>query len=384
MKKRMIIMLIILAILFGGIVAYKMFIKIMTKKYFAKMQQQTITVSTWKVSASAWSPTLQAVGSTRAITGVNVTTDLAGMVQTIYFTPGATVTKGTPLVQLNAGTQIGQLQADEATVKLDEITYNRDKKQLAVGGVSKQQVDTDYQNWQNAIGQAASQKSTVEKLTIRAPFTGRLGISQVNPGQYLNAGDTVTTLQTLNPIYVDFYLPQQTLGQIKLQQAVSVATDAFAKHLFAGKITTINPIVDTETRNVEVEATVSNPDYLLIPGMFTNVTVNTGVQQSYLTVPQTAITYNPFGDLVYIVTEHGKNSDGSPILIANQSFVTTGMTRGDQIAVLTGLKAGETIVSSGQLKLSNGSHITVNNKVQPPDNPHPIVTNQHKSLSQSG
>lgn len=384
MKKRMIIMLIILAILFGSIVAYKLFIKLMTKKYFAKMQQQTVTVSTIKVGYSTWLPTQKSVGSTRAITGVNVTTDLAGMVQTIYFTPGAIITKGTPMVQLNASTQIGQLQADEATAKLDEITYKRDKAQFAVGGVSKQQLDSDYQNWQNALGQVVSQKGTLEKLTIRAPFTGRLGISAVNPGQYLNTGDTVATLQTLDPIYVDFYLPQQTLGQLKVQQAVSVTTDAFAKHTFTGKITTIDPLVDTETRNVEVEATVANPDYLLLPGMFTNVVVDIGVKQPYLTVPQTAITYNPFGDLVYIVTDHGKNPDGSSILIANQAFVTTGSTRGDQIAVLTGLKAGQTIVSSGQLKLNNGSHITVNNQVQPSNNPHPIVSNQHQSLSQSG
>lgn len=373
-KKYMIIMLISLGILFGGIFGYKAFIAFMTKRFWLEAANNKVeTVSTMKAASTEWSPTLKAVGSLRAILGVYVTTELAGMVQKIYFTPGAEVKEGVVLVQLNADAEIGQLQALQAQAMLARITYDRDKAQYRVHAVSKQTVDTDEWNLKNLLGQVAEQAATVAKKTLRAPFSGRLGINLVNPGQYLNVGDKVTSLQTLNPIYVDFYLPQQALSELELEQRVNVITDTYPGITFSGKITTIEPNVDTATRNVQVEATIDNADLKLAPGMYVTVDVITGKTLRFITLPQTAVTFNPYGDIVYLVKEKGKDDEGKPILIAEQVFVTTGDTRGDQIAITKGIKEGDIVITSGQLKLKNGSRVTINNETQPPNNPNPKI-----------
>lgn len=372
MKKRMIFMLIFLGILFGGVFGWKGFQTFMMMRYMSSMEDPAVTVSSMKTSYASWQSTISSVGSVRAIMGVNVTTSLAGMVKNIYFTPGATVRQGTVLVQLNADSQTGTLHSLEAQTELARITYERDKAQFAVNAVSKQQVDSDYWNYKKLQGDTASQAATVAKLTIRAPFSGRLGISQVNPGQYLNTGDTITSLQMLDPIYIDFYLPQQTLSQIKLGQEVAVKSDTYPDKSFGGKITTIQPNVDTNTRNVQVEATLPNPDLLLAPGMFASVTVTSGEPQRFLTLPQSAITFNPYGDIVFIVKE-AEDKKGKKYLRVTQQFVTTGETRGDQIQVLKGLKEGDEVVTSGQLKLQNDSRVIISNKIAPSDNPDPKV-----------
>lgn len=375
MKKPMVVMLVFLCILFGGIFGYKGFQGFMMNRFMAQMGAPAVTVSTMSITYSPWQTQLKSVGSLRAIMGVNVTTSLAGTVQSIYFTPGATVQQGTILVQLNADTEVGELHALEAQTQLAKITLDRDKAQFAVKAVSKQQVDSDLWNWKKLQGQTASQAATVAKKTIRAPFSGRLGISQVNPGQYLNVGDTVTSLQTLDPIYIDFFLPQQSIAQLKLGQPVVVQSDSFEGTNFPGKITTIQPNVDTNTRNIEVEATLANTKYELAPGMFAKVEVTVGTPERFLTLPQSAITFNPYGDIVFIVKE-GKDKDGKPDYTVNQRFITTGETRGDQIQILSGLKDGDVVVSSGQLKLQNGSRIIINNKVQPANNPAPNLVNK--------
>ncbi len=375
MKKRMIIMLICVGILFGAIFGFKLFTNHMIKGFIAS-QKYIATISTTKVSYSLWDSKLSAVGSVRAIRGVSVTTELAGLVQTIYFTPGSSVTQGKPLVQLNAAPDIAALHALQANAALALTTYNRDKKQYAIHAISKAILDNDIGNLKNINAQVAQQEATVAKKTIRAPFSGRLGISAVNLGQYLNAGDMVVTLQTLDPIWVDFYLPQQALAQLQVGQPVIVSTDTYPGKTFTGKITTINPIVDTATRNVEVEATIANPAYKLIPGMFVSVDITIGPPKRYLTLPQTAISFNPYGQLVYMVKQTGSDNKGNPILIANQSFVTTGPTRGDQIVILDGLKEGDEVVIGGQLKLKNGTQVTINNSVQPANNPVPKLPNE--------
>jgi membrane fusion protein (multidrug efflux system) len=373
MKKRMVIMLISLGILFGGIFGYKLFMGLMMKRYMATMQAPAVTVSTMKVGYSDWTANQKAVGSLRAIVGVNVTTELAGMVQKIYFAPGATVKEGTVLVQLNADAEKGQLHALQAQSELAKITYRRDKAQFAVHAVSKQTVDTDEWNLKNLMGQVEQQAATVEKKTIRAPFNGRLGISYVNPGQYLNVGDKVATLQTLDPIYIDFYMPQQALAYLKLGQSVNVTSDTYPGQKFTGKITTIDPLVDTNTRNVEIEATLPNPNFELIPGMYASVEVTTGEPKRFLTLPQSAVSFNPYGDIVFIVNQAGKDDKDKPVYKVSQVFVTTGDARGDQIQILKGLKEGQTVVTSGQLKLKNGSRVVINNSIQPTDNPSPQI-----------
>ncbi|HSW93732.1 MAG TPA: efflux RND transporter periplasmic adaptor subunit [Gammaproteobacteria bacterium] len=375
-KKRMKIMLISMTILFGCIIGYKVFMGIMMQHYMAAFSSPVITVSTMKVENQPWQPRLTAAGGLRAIRGVNVTTQLAGMVTHIYFKPGQDVEENAVLVQLNADDDIALLHALEADANLAAVTYNRDKAQYKLQAISKAVLDADAATLNSSIAKVAQQAAIVEKKTIRAPFAGRLGICNINPGQFLNPGDTVTMLQTLDPIYVDFYVPQQSLALLKLNQPVAITTETFSNRLFTGKVTTINPGVDVDTRNVLVEATIDNPKHELAPGMYVKTIVTLGEPQNYLTLPQTAVTFNPYGQLVYLVKETGKDQKG-PILIATQSFVTTGETRGDQVVILQGLKEGETVVTSGQLKLKNGSRIVVNNAIQPPNNPAPHLPNNH-------
>jgi membrane fusion protein (multidrug efflux system) len=298
------------------------------------------------------------------------------MVEHIHFKPGSKVNKGDFLVQLNAAAELGQLHALQAQVELAKITYKRDEAQFKVHAVSKQTVDTDEWNLKNLQAQVEQQAATVAKKAIRAPFSGYLGINNINPGQYLNVGDTITTLQALDPLYVDFYLPQQELNQLKLGQLVNLNSDAFPNQTFAGTITTIQPLVDDATRNVEVEATIPNPKHQLKPGMFTQVEVQLDTQHKYLTVPQSAISFNSYGDIVYLVKETGtKDKKNQPVLVVKEIFVTSGDNRGDQVAVLTGLKEGDIIVTSGQLKLKNDSIIAVNNTTQPSNDATPKVQN---------
>ena len=373
----MIIMLLILLLLFGVVGGYKSFKTFMINRFFASQSNPIYTVSTMKVGYQVWSPEIKAVGSTRTTLGVNITAQLGGQIQKIYFTPGSIVEAGTVLVQQNADPNIGQLHALEASMELAKITYFRDQKQYQAQGISKQQLDSDLQNWKNYQGQVEQQAAVVKQLTVSAPFKGRLGISQVNPGQFLNPGDAIVNLQNLDPMYIDFYLPQNQLGNVSVGQEVTILFDAFPNKKFTGKITTINPIVEKDTRNVEIEATVANPDMIILPGMFTTVIVQRGIQQQFLTIPKASVTYNPYGDLVYHISGKGEMKNGKKVFIAKQKFVNVGESRGDQVSILSGLKEGEEIITSGQLKLKNGSLVNINNSVQPGDTADPAVPNQH-------
>jgi membrane fusion protein, multidrug efflux system len=374
MKKPMIQMLIIITILFGAIFGFKKIVAIKKNNYMKEHGSPIVYVSATKVQNLPWQRQLKATGSIRAIMGVNVTTELAGMVRTITFTPGAIVKKGELLAELDIAPDVAQLHLYEANAKLADITYHRDKAQYAVKAVSKQQLDSDAANLETTQAQVAQQQAIIEEKTIRAPFNGRVGICEINPGQYLNPGDTVTMLQTLDPIYVDFYVPQQSLFELKRGQETQVTIDSLPGKIFIGKVTAINPGVDPSVRNVKVEATLPNSDLLLTPGMFASVTLNIEQVKPYLTLPISAITFNPYGEVIYIIKQIGKDKDGKPILIAKERFITTGEKRGDQITILSGLKKGDWIVTSGQLKLKNNSRIIVNNAVRPTydPSPHPV------------
>jgi membrane fusion protein (multidrug efflux system) len=298
-------------------------------------------------------------------------------VQKILFTPGAAVNEGDILVELNVEPDLAQLRALQASAELAQINYRRDKSQLAIKGVSKEVVDTDAANVKNLLAQVDQQAATIAKKIIRAPFSGRLGVSAVNPGQYLSPGDQVVTLQQLTPIYVDFFIPQQMLTELKIGQLVTVESNAEVDKKFAGKITTINPVVDTATRNVEIEATLDNLQQELVPGMFGNVIIETGKPSSYLMLPQTAISYNPYGDIVYVVNQGQVDKKNKVKITVTQKFVKTGETRGDQVAILDGLQRGDEVVTSGQLKLKNGSEVAVDNSVIPPDSAMPTLPNEH-------
>lgn len=373
MKKAMSVMLVCILIFFGAVFAWKAFVLHQEKKMSAAFKNPIITISAVAASATEWDPSLKVVGSTRTVKGVNVTTEIAGMITDIIFTPGANVKKGDVLVRLNVAPDVAQLHQLEAQAKLAKITYDRDKKQFSFGAVSKEQLDTDEANMEGTKASVEQQQATIDKKIIRAPFTGKLGISAVNPGEYISSGQQIVSLQTLNPIFVDFYLPQQEIQDVAVGQSVNVTSDRVPGQTFVGKITTINPVVNSDIRNVEVEATLDNPKEVLLPGMFTRVQLSTGDGKKEITLPQMAITFNPYGALVYLLQKTDQTHNGKSVWKAEQQFVSTGETRGDQIAVIKGIKAGDMVVTSGQLKLKNGSLVVIDNTVVPSDNPNPTV-----------
>jgi membrane fusion protein, multidrug efflux system len=365
MGRRMVIMLAVVGLLFGGIFGYHAFKAHMLKKYLAGTQMPPVTVTAIKAELHEWQPQLKAVGSLRAVRGVDVTSEISGLVRTLHFKSGDDAEAGKVLVQLNADSDIAQLRSLEAAADLAGTVYTRDQQQFDVQAISRAALDADIADLKSKRAQVAQQVALVDKKTIRAPFAGRLGISTVNPGQYINPGDKIVTLQSLDSIYCDFLLPQQELSRISLGQKVIVTSDTYPGRRFDGRITAINPQVDAATRNIQAEATLANPKHKLLPGMYASVEVQAGSVERHLTMPQTAVTYNPYGETVYIVEEKGKGPDGQPVLTARQTFVTIGPARGDQVAILKGIKEGDLVVTSGQLKLKSGSHVIINNQVQP-------------------
>jgi membrane fusion protein (multidrug efflux system) len=385
MTKRMLIMiggiLVVVLVLAGGFALHIRNLIAAAPKPFP----QTVTAT--KVSSTDWQPTLAAVGSVMPVRGVDVTTEIAGLVREIHFKSGQDVHQGDVLVELNADSDKAQLQALDAAADLSASVLKRDKAQFDAQAIAQAQVDADAADLKSKRALAAQQQAIIDKKTIRAPFSGKLGITTVNPGQYLNPGDKIVTLQTIDPVYVDFNLPQKQVGSLQMGQVVNVTSDGFAGTTFPGKITAISPKVDTTTRNVVVEATLSNPKRQLLPGMFANASVEVGDKKHYLTLPQTAITYNPYGSTVFVVmtadeaaaaAKAAASGASAPAaaasgsgLVVQQAFVTTGETRGDQVAILKGLKEGQQVVTSGQVKLKNGTSIVIDNSVSPANSPNP-------------
>jgi membrane fusion protein (multidrug efflux system) len=373
MKKRMVIMLIAVAVVFGGIFGFQAFKAMMIKKFMSSMAQPPQTVTALKAANSQWQPNLEAVGSLRAVKGADLSLEVSGVVDTISFNSGDDVNEGTVLLKLRSDDDQAKLESLQATADLNQIIYDRDQKQFKLQAVSQATIDTDAANLKNAQAQAAQQQAILDKKILKAPFAGHLGIRAVDLGQYLGAGTVIVTLQALDPIFVDFFVPQQSIDQLKLGQPVSVKIDAFKDQTFTGEVSAINPKVDASTRNVQVRATLKNADHKLIPGMYATIDISTGAPLNYVTLPQTAITYSPYGDTVYIVDEKGKDASGKPQLVARQNFVTTGATRGDQVALIKGVNEGEMVVTSGQIKLHNGSTVLIDNSIQPTADASPNV-----------
>jgi membrane fusion protein, multidrug efflux system len=377
MAKRMIIMLICVGVLLGAVLGFNLFKAHMIKRFMAQNAAPPATVTSAVAGYQTWQPQLAAVGSLRAVRGVDVTTEVPGLVREIPFSSGQDVKAGQVLVRLNDDSDRAQLASLQAAAELAQTVYKRDKAQYDIQAISKAQLDADAADLKAKRAQVDQQAALVNKKTIRAPFAGRVGITTVNPGQYLNPGDAIVTLQAIDPIYADFYLPQQQLGELQVGQAIAIDTNAFANHTFDGKIRSINPRVDSATRNVQIEATVDNRERKLLPGMYANVKIDAGSEQRYLTLPQTAITYNPYGATVFVVKPGGhKDAHGKIMPVAQQVFVTPGPTRGDQVAILKGVSEGMQVVTSGQLKLKNGTPLVIDNRVLPADSPNPTPQEQ--------
>jgi membrane fusion protein, multidrug efflux system len=364
MTKRMVIMLIAVAIVLGAVFGFQAFKGMMIRKYMSAMGSPPQTVSTTKAAFSQWQPSIEAIGSLRAVKGADLSLEVSGVIDSISFNSGDDVAAGTVLLKLRDDDDAAKLDSLKATAALNEITYQRDLKQFKIQAVSQANLDTDAANLKNANAQVAQQQAILDKKTLRAPFAGHLGIRAVDLGQFIAAGTAVVTLQALDPVFLDFFVPQQAVAQVKLGQKVAVKVDAYKDQTFPGEISAVNPKVDPSSRNVQIRATLQNPDHRLLPGMYATVDIATGAPQSYITLPETAITYNPYGDTVYIVG-NGGGADGKAPLIARQTFVTTGLTRGDQVAVLKGVHDGDTVVTAGQIKLHNGSTVLIDNSIAP-------------------
>jgi membrane fusion protein (multidrug efflux system) len=373
MIKRMLIMLVLFGVVLGGLFGFKVFVNGKIKEAMAGMANTPQTVSAAKAESSDWQPTIDAVGSLRAVRGADLSLEVPGVVEEILFQSGDEVQAGQILLRLRAEDEIAKLQSLEATAQLAQITYDRDVQLFKARAISQAVVDNDEANLRNFKAQVAQQKAIVDKKTLRAPFAGRLGLRQVDLGQFLSAGTVIATLQSLDPIFVDFLLPQQAVAQLTVGAKVEAKVDAFPDRVFTGKITAINPKIETASRNIQVRATLPNADQKLLPGMFATVQLETGVAQRLITLPQTAVSYNPYGSLVYLVDDKGKDADGKPQLTARQVFVTTGATRGDQVAILKGVAEGDMVVTSGQIKLRNGVPVVVDNRVVPKNDPAPKI-----------
>ncbi len=323
------------------------------------------TVTTAVVRADSWESLLTSVGSLAAVQGVMVTAELTGKVVRIAFEPGTMVKAGDILVQQDTSSEAAQLRAAEATVALAKINLDRLSKLLEKRTISKSEYDNLEAQFKQAVAQADNIRAVIAKKTIRAPFAGRLGIRLVNLGQILNDGEPIVSLQSLDPIFVNFLLPQQHLEQVQPGLAVRVTTDALPGQVIAGKITAINPEVDAATRNIRIQATVANRQERLRPGMFVNVAVVLPAPEKVLAIPSTAVLYAPYSDSVFVVDEKQSGKDEQPGKVVRQQIVELGEKRGDFVAVVSGLKQGETVVSTGVFKLRNGQAVLVDNTLSP-------------------
>jgi membrane fusion protein (multidrug efflux system) len=398
-RKRMVIMIVAVLALIAIIAGVKV---LMVMKMLAGMKPPPpAVVTTAKTTYQEWQPELRAVGTLRAARGADLALEVAGLVGRVNVRSGEDVRSGQLLLELVTTDEVANLHQLEAQAALSELTYERAKRQIAVHVIAQADYDNAAADLKVKQAAIAQQQAIIAKKQLRAPFAGRAGIVTITPGTYLNSGTVIVTVQELDPVYVDFFVPQKDLAQAQVGRSATLTLDAFPGRSFHGTVNAVNPKVDTDTRNVLVEARVPNPDRVLSPGMFVNVAVEVGSQQRYLTLPQTAIVYNPYGETVYIVRTKSqfdaeqaaaaaKAKDGDPVgedppkkkskgpppippdaLVVEQTFVTTGPTRGDQVAILGGLDAGAEVVSSGQIKLKNGAPVRIDNSVKPAENPHP-------------
>ncbi len=376
MRRPMILMLVVTTAFFAAVFGWKAFVGYQMDQSMQNMQMPAVTVSTAEVVASSWTPEISAVGTLRAQRGVDVTAQAAGQIVALHFDSGDRVSAGDLLVQQYTADDLARLEGLVAAAELAERNVQRAEELRAKNLISEFDVDSRNTELRVARAVEAELRLSIEQRAIRAPFTGRLGLRKVDIGQYIEPGDALARLEASDLIYLDFPVPQRRLGALSLGQSVEVSVDAWPETRFAGVVSAIEPQVERETRNVLVRAEIDNRDGRLAPGMFARADVQLETQQNVLTVPQSAIVYSPYGDAVYAVVEGAPQGDqaGSTLTVVN-TFVVTGSTRGDQIAIESGLQAGMTVVTAGQQKLRNGARVVINNTVPVGNDPDPTPAN---------
>jgi len=401
------IMLIALGVVFGGIIGFNLFKGFMIKRFFASYEAPPITISSVKAIRKNWSPRIAAVGNFVALNGVEVNSQAAGNVVKIHFESGQYVEKNQALIDIDDSVDQANLKFNQADMALKDLNYNRQASLLNRGATSSSTVDEAKANLQQAQANVEKIQAEITQKHITAPFSGKLGIRQVNLGQYISPGQTsIITLQSLDPLYIDFNLPEQSLNKLHIDQEVELSVDEFPDLLFAGKITAINSKVDSNTHNILVQATLPNcpaddlknpeksslttikkqPDgnkkivscntvintqnhidkFVFIPGMFASVSIEQPSVNNAIVLPATAISYSLYGNSVYVIEKDKdgkKDKDGQDILHANRIFVSTGEQEGNLIVINKGIKEGQTVVSSGEVKLQNGARVIINNSV---------------------
>ena len=364
MAKRMMLMLTVVVAVIAALafVKFRQFQAMAAQ--FAAMQPPPEAVTTIVAERNEWPNTLAAIGTVAAVQGVTVSADLPGVVDRIAFDSGRTAREGDVLAELDTRQEQAQLTAAEAELELARLTFERMRGLIEHDAVSRAEFDAAAAAQKQAEAKIREIRATIARKTIRAPFSGMLGIRAVNLGQYLTSGSPIVPLQSLDPIYVNFGVPQQDAGQIRPGRSVRITAADLGGLEFAGRITAIDSVVDQATRNVTVQATLANPSGKLRPGMFVQAQVLLGAAQPVVALPASAISYAPYGDSVFIVTDL-KNQEGRTYRGVRQQVVKLGGSRGDQVAVLSGIEPGEEVVTSGVFKLRNGAAVQINNEVQP-------------------
>lgn len=382
--KRMILMLIAAGVVFGGVFGFKAFTGSKTNEFFDNMPQPAVAITAFAAKSERWSSEAGSVGTFVAVNGADVTTETGGVIREILFQPGQKVAAGTVLVRLNSASEAATLQSLDASAK--QAAMQRDRWRELGRDKLVSQADVEERATQAATSRALAdaQRELIAQKTIRAPFSGVLGIRQVNLGQYIAPGSPIVNLQSMSPIFLDFSLPQQRVGEVAEGTTVRATIDSIPGRVFEGRITAIEPQVDADTRNFKVQATFVNDDGVLRPGVFAKVGFDLGGEQAVVVVPQSAVSFNPYGNAVYVIAEIDRRAgetdmEGKPLtgkkLIVRQRFIKTGATRGDLVVVTDGLKPGERVVTSGLLKLRNDAEVTINNKVQPSSDAKPAPNN---------
>ncbi|APJ03595.1 efflux RND transporter periplasmic adaptor subunit [Silvanigrella aquatica] len=364
MSKRMKLTILILAIVFGGIFGWHFFIQFQINKFFSNFVPPPQVVSVATAKSEDWQPYLYSVGSLSAINGVDISAETSGQVKAIYFDSGKFINKGDPLIQLDDSSEQAQLKEIAAQLQLAQVNDKRSKQLFSQGAASQSSVDDSATKVKQFSANYENVKTLIAKKLIRAPFSGKIGIRQVNIGQYISAGYACASLQTSHALYAQITLPQQDTNKVKLTQDVIVTVDAFPNLIFKGKITAIDSKIDETTRTIQAQATIDNSENKLLPGMFVNVKVALPIIPNSIVLPQTTITYTLYGDSAFLVTLSDKKSDTGEVLgTVKRVFVRTGEKRDNSVVILEGIKAGDVVVSSGQLKLVDGSAIAINNSV---------------------
>lgn len=362
LNKRMLWMLLGCFVLFGGIFGFKFFMSHMINQAMDNMALPPATVTSATAEMQNWRETISAVGTLRAVNGVEITTEAQGVVSAIHFKSGQHVEKGELLVELFAEPEKAQLQVLQAELELARANHERFTELRKRGVTTEAEVDDTRSTLNRVLASLEVQRATVGKRQVRAPFTGELGIRLVDLGQNLNPGEAVVSLQQLSPIYVDFPLPERHFASVALKRPVTIVANAFPGKKFSGHISAISPRIDSASRNFLVQATLPNREGQLRPGMFADVEVEVAAERRVLVVPRTAIIFAPYGNAVFVL----QKSDEGDGHIAAKRFVKTGEERGDLVEILKGLEVGEQVATSGLLKLRNEGAVIIDNENKPP------------------